>query len=302
MAEAQWYYAVDGKQHGPVPSAELKQLTTAGKLNKQDLVWKEGTPDWVAAGTVPGLFASEAAATAPASTATTTGTAEAGARATASSTRPPDLKAQARQVASEASRDAMLAFKTLLSNPVGGLKAAYDSLGKMRAMWVGLVFALIFYLCVVIGMWMLYVDLVARFGPPPPRVVRPPVEEPGMGITGFLLLLLLGAVPWIATAAASALSRKIFRGAGSIEADAFIAGASLLPFGLFVLVAGMLGLGTPLLVFSLGIAAICFTVLMLYSGCTNILRIPEAAATLAVPLIVVISSLVSLQLVKWMIF
>lgn len=51
-----WYYVSNGNQVGPVSLFDLKQAASAGKFTPNDLVWQEGTPDWVAANTVAGLF------------------------------------------------------------------------------------------------------------------------------------------------------------------------------------------------------------------------------------------------------
>lgn len=58
---SEWYYAQDGRQHGPVASRELKQLADSGSLQPDDLVWKDGMPDWVPAGEVKGLIGERAA-------------------------------------------------------------------------------------------------------------------------------------------------------------------------------------------------------------------------------------------------
>lgn len=52
-----WYYLVNGVQTGPVLLAELQVAAAEGKLSPPDLVWQEGTADWVPARTVAGLFA-----------------------------------------------------------------------------------------------------------------------------------------------------------------------------------------------------------------------------------------------------
>jgi hypothetical protein len=54
--ESAWYYVVNGIQTGPVTLAELKEAAAAKKFSPTDLVWQEGTPDWVAASSVVGLF------------------------------------------------------------------------------------------------------------------------------------------------------------------------------------------------------------------------------------------------------
>jgi hypothetical protein len=55
---ADWYYAKEGRQHGPISAAQLKQLAQSGELQPDDLVFGEGAKDWVAASTVRGLFSS----------------------------------------------------------------------------------------------------------------------------------------------------------------------------------------------------------------------------------------------------
>jgi hypothetical protein len=52
-----WYYTRNGQQApGPVSSAQLKQLAAAGQLKPDDLVWKQGLPNWVPANTLKNLF------------------------------------------------------------------------------------------------------------------------------------------------------------------------------------------------------------------------------------------------------
>lgn len=63
MAE-QWYYTKNGQPMDPVPLAELKRLASAGDLKPNDLVWKEGMPNWVKASTTKELFADDASASA----------------------------------------------------------------------------------------------------------------------------------------------------------------------------------------------------------------------------------------------
>jgi hypothetical protein len=55
---ADWYYTKDGKQQGPVSSAQLRQLAQAGELQPTDMVFKEGASQWVAASTIANLFGS----------------------------------------------------------------------------------------------------------------------------------------------------------------------------------------------------------------------------------------------------
>jgi uncharacterized protein DUF4339 len=43
---AQWYIARDGQQFGPISEAELTKLVELGHLQPNDLVWRDGFPDW----------------------------------------------------------------------------------------------------------------------------------------------------------------------------------------------------------------------------------------------------------------
>ncbi len=55
-AEQQWYFARGGQQQGPFPESTLRQLLATGELSPADAVWRQGMPQWVAAGSVPGLL------------------------------------------------------------------------------------------------------------------------------------------------------------------------------------------------------------------------------------------------------
>ncbi|MCE9554319.1 MAG: DUF4339 domain-containing protein [Planctomycetes bacterium] len=56
MPEPLWYYSHDGRERGPVPMAKLLELTAAGTVKPNDLVWQEGMADWTPASRVAGLF------------------------------------------------------------------------------------------------------------------------------------------------------------------------------------------------------------------------------------------------------
>lgn len=62
---ADWYYAKNGQQKGPINSAELKRMAQAGEIGPDDLVFREGGTNWVAASTVAGLFPAGGVSTAP---------------------------------------------------------------------------------------------------------------------------------------------------------------------------------------------------------------------------------------------
>lgn len=51
----QYYLYTAGQQLGPIMYSQLSQYVQSGHLNRDTLVWKEGMPDWVAAGSLPAL-------------------------------------------------------------------------------------------------------------------------------------------------------------------------------------------------------------------------------------------------------
>jgi hypothetical protein len=51
-----WYYNSNGQRMGPVSESEIRSLAATGRLSGPDLVWQAGTPDWVPASSVAGLF------------------------------------------------------------------------------------------------------------------------------------------------------------------------------------------------------------------------------------------------------
>jgi hypothetical protein len=57
MTDAQWYYAEEGEQQGPVSLAEMIRLVGAKRVKSDDLVWCDGMADWLPAGEVAALNA-----------------------------------------------------------------------------------------------------------------------------------------------------------------------------------------------------------------------------------------------------
>lgn len=55
---AQWHYTSGPEKHGPVDFPQLRFLVNAGQVTADDLVWKEGMPDWAPVSQIPGLLPS----------------------------------------------------------------------------------------------------------------------------------------------------------------------------------------------------------------------------------------------------
>jgi hypothetical protein len=52
-AAAQYYYNDNGKQAGPVSADEIRKRIAGGQMTPDTLVWKSGTPNWVAVKSLP---------------------------------------------------------------------------------------------------------------------------------------------------------------------------------------------------------------------------------------------------------
>jgi hypothetical protein len=63
--EAEWFYAVDGQQGGPVSLEQLRRMIEEGAVGARDLVWRDGMGEWMASKKVAELWAAEPAATPP---------------------------------------------------------------------------------------------------------------------------------------------------------------------------------------------------------------------------------------------
>jgi hypothetical protein len=48
----EWFLARDGQQHGPISAAEMDKIVELGYLMPNDLVWRQGLPDWQPASSV----------------------------------------------------------------------------------------------------------------------------------------------------------------------------------------------------------------------------------------------------------
>lgn len=52
----QWFFSTDGHRQGPYTSRELRAAADSGRLGPDDMVWKEGMPNWLKAKKIKGLF------------------------------------------------------------------------------------------------------------------------------------------------------------------------------------------------------------------------------------------------------
>jgi len=55
MPSVQYMVAINGQQYGPYNMQQMQQMAQNGQINASVLVWAQGMPQWVAAGSVPEL-------------------------------------------------------------------------------------------------------------------------------------------------------------------------------------------------------------------------------------------------------
>ncbi|MCA1991638.1 MAG: tetratricopeptide repeat protein [Coleofasciculus sp. S288] len=168
---------------------------------------------------------------------------------------------------------AVKAFSTFILNPAGGLLPAFASLEKREAISVGIIFAIIADLCFVATIYLGWQDLLRE--------------------ASIITLLLVGFVPFVSLATGSAIARGIFRHSGSFAGDIFLAGASLLPLSFLIILSGISSVLPKNTMPVLTVFVSCYTVLTLYTGCTQISNLSEKAAAFMVPVILLVSGWLS---------
>ncbi len=163
----------------------------------------------------------------------------------------------------------------LIFNPSGNLLPIFAQLRPHRALWAGLLYGAITVSFAYSTEWFYTSQVSPMFA---------------MVSSGFYVCLVLS----------SAISRFLARGRGYWAGDFFLAGVTLLPLSAMVFIlsammrAGLLGLPIlPLVLF-----ASCYSVVILYMGCTQLSNIAEPYAMLFVPLMLLVSGRVAV----WILF
>lgn len=101
-------------------------------------------------------------------------------------------------------------------------------------------------------------------------------------------------IPCLTMAAALAAARMGLGGTGrSFAGDLFVSAVALLPLGIAMVLAAILGPSVAEIVLALGIMALCTTVLVLHGGAKDVAGIAEPKATLAVPLVLLVAGWLS---------
>jgi hypothetical protein len=186
---------------------------------------------------------------------------------------------------SKASRDAFGAVKRFVIDPVGALGAAYEGLGERGALDVGIVLAVVADFGTVIGTTMAVKRSIGFFSQ-----FTPAGGDAG-GFVLFLKELLLGAVPIACLAVTLVVIQATARnGLRGLSRAVFIGGAVAVPFALLTFLVGLVGVANFEVVAILSVFALCYTILILFTGCRDILRLSPSAAAMCVPSILLVTA------------
>jgi hypothetical protein len=172
--------------------------------------------------------------------------------------------------------------KQLLLNPVGALPGAYAQLGEQRALRIGAVLCIAFALAAAAGVSFglgSLGGLMGSFGIGP----RP------NGLETFVKVA-MGFLVFPTCLAAVSLGARRARGAAAPPAaDVFTAGASLVPLGVALLLAGLIGVSNYQVAAFLVTTGVIYLVLMLYAGLTRVGGLSDQVAAPAVPIVLGLS-------------
>jgi hypothetical protein len=245
---AEWLYADEnGKQQGPLTREQLVELWQNSRISSTSLVWKEGMVNWQSVEDALGLVPRQRA----------------------------DRKAAS-------SRNVGVALQTFALDPVGGLPAACEALGGGGSLALGIAFQLLFDLCLLLGLAIGVADFTggANLG----DLVREFSKLDSTTKLGIVAkLVFLAILPIVCLSSAISIVRLVTRGEGTWGFDVLIAGTALVPTGLSIPLIFLAGPKNWEVVAFLYLFCFCVTVLILNSGFTRIVRLPDRGAMLAIP-------------------
>jgi len=157
-------------------------------------------------------------------------------------------------------------FTTFIFNPVGELLPFFARLEEKEAIYLGIFYGIFADLGLVLGMYFNGTISIAF---------------------SSLNLAILGFIPFLSLIILTSIARLIFVGFNDFPKTIFVAGVSVLPLGFLGLINALSLSSTIAIVFV--VFASCYTVLTLYSGCTQILNLSEATAAFILPIILLVS-------------
>jgi hypothetical protein len=172
-------------------------------------------------------------------------------------------------------KDSWAALAVLLPDPVSRLPGVIADIGPRRSGVVGVVYAILFALCV----WLGATIMLSR------------IPFASMSAGTHVKLLLFSLVPYVGLVAACVVARALAHSrGGGVSGDMYYVGVAILPLGGFALVSGILGMAVPELALALLVLALCLHVLLLFKGASVVGGMGERTASLAVPVILLLAA------------
>jgi hypothetical protein len=222
---------MNGENFGPYSREELQRYLSEGRLLWTDLAWVTEGQRWVTLAELLG-----------------------------GSTPLPPLSQQLRAEVKARSLDAWQGVKLFAKSPVGGLPESFALFDDRLAIQVGLVFAIAYESAILLGALIFRSKAEALLG----GTVQVGQLAADLTAAQLFKVLILGLVPFASLIGACALARAIFQGKGRFSGDVYTAGAVLLPVGLLVLAAALLGAANLEVIAILFLFALTHSILILY--------------------------------------
>lgn len=156
-------------------------------------------------------------------------------------------------------------FTTFVFNPGGELLPFFARLEEREALLLGIVYGIVADFCFILGLYF-NGTISSNFS--------------------FLILAIVGLMPFFSLVILSSIACLLFTGFNDISKTFFVAGTSVLPLSFLGLING-LSLSSSVAIV-VAVFTGCYTILTLYSGCTQILNLSETTAAFILPIILLV--------------
>lgn len=295
-----WYIGQNGQQIGPFSYYEVIMKLKNGEAALSDLCWKKGMQSWIPLGSEPSFTEGIQSIGAPPAdsdkfasgvkkakeiASNISGTAGKTFKDLTSDENIQKAKDKFRNFTQDenvrkvtessktAAKNSFEAFKKFILNPMGGLKVAYEHLGKRNAMITGFVFIAIYELMIYISMK----SAIGKYAADMP----PEIKDAIFAWKTFIVLV----IPPVGMFLAYTVVRMFSKSKETFHADIFISGSFFLIIGLIVFLGMLVGFENFEAIFLLIIFGLCYQILLLYSGLNRIHCLSETSSTFCVPVI-----------------
>lgn len=171
--------------------------------------------------------------------------------------------------AKETTANAVAAFKTIISDPIGGQLKAYEELGSSNALKVGGFFGLIFSLCGIFAFHHVYDHLNFE-------------------------VIVTAILPVIALFGGFLLVTKIFgENEYDFGASAFTTGVAITPLTAMIVGSLILGFENVEAIAVLGLFCACITIIAISTALQDIYKLSAQKAVLITPTLILVSAYLS---------